>query len=456
MKQRVFILVISLFLLLLVACQGEEVQNPVDENGSNTEQNNTTEQGGEDAEEEESSILNEPVTLTLWNRAMGIINNEVAEQMFKPVLDKYPNVTIEVLENVNIEEMIATGEVPDLIATSNYYLLDHMLMELAGDVSEFLERDGFSLDALNPAIVENLEVFAEINGTPGAVLGIPVSMNQGVLAYNKDIFDAFGVPYPEPGMTWEEVIELSRQVTGHMGGTDYIGFSPGGVQTISRALSLDVVDENDEANIHTPEYQMIFEWLEELYNIPGVVNGETYNYNFNFFMEERRLAMIPYWIAAFTSRIPLMEETGLNWGITSFPTTSDNPGLGREIDYHLFVIPETAKNREAAIKVASELMTEEAQIYLGREVLRLTVLDNDEVRKAYGEGSGLYEQEELEAVFSVQPSPTPRPTIYDREIYGILGEAQRKLAVEKMDVQTVLREAQEEATTKVREMRDTQ
>lgn len=440
--KKSLVVYLGFIVLLLVACQNGAQDTSGDENDAN------------EAEVVDESVFDEPVTLTLWNKAMGIIDQEMADELFAPALEKYPNLSIEMLKDVNIEEMIASGKVPDLIATSNYSLLEQIDMELAGDMSEFFETSGLSLDQFNPAIVENLNSFAELTGKPGAIYGMPVSMNQGVLAYNKDIFDQFGVSYPESGMTWDEVIELSKQVTGNVGGTDYIGFSPGGPQIMSRPRSLPVVDENDKATINTPEYQEIFRQLEQLYQMPGVVNEEQYNYNFNFFMEERRLAMVPYWFAAFTSRIPIMEETGVNWGLTSFPTTSENPDLGREIDYHLFLVPETAENREAAMLAVAELVTEEAQTYLGKEVLRLSVLDNEEIRGAYAEGAGLYEQDVLDDIFSVEPAPTPTPTLYDADIYSILGEAQRKLAIDKVDINTVLREAEEEADKKVQELQE--
>lgn len=445
MKRSLVIYLGFMVLLLLAGCQ----------NGGQDASKDVGKDAGEpDPEAVDESVFDEPVTLTLWNKAMGIIDQEKADELFAPALEKYPNLTIEMLQDVNIEEMMAAGTAPDLIATSNYSLLQEIDRELAGDMSDFFEAKGIPLDQFNPAIVENLNHFAELTGKPGAIYGMPVSMNQGVLAYNKDIFDQFGVSYPEAGMTWDEVIELSKQVTGNVGGTDYIGLSTGGPQMLTRPRSLSVVDENGKAAINTPEYTEVFKQLEQLYKIPGVINGDQYNYDFNFFMEERRLAMAPYWFAAFTSRIPILEEAGVNWGLTSFPTTSEHPDLGREIDYHLFLVPETAKNREAAMQAVAELVTEEAQTYLGKEVLRLSVLDNEDVRNAYAEGAGLYDQEELNEVFSVDPAPTPTPTLYDGEIYSILGEAQRKLAVDKVDINTVLREAEEEADAKIQELQE--
>ncbi|WP_230200334.1 extracellular solute-binding protein [Bacillus niameyensis] len=300
----------------------------------------------------------------------------------------------------------------------------------------------------NPAVAENLKVFAEMKNTPEAIYAMPVSMNQGVLIYNKEVFDKFDVPYPEEGMTWNEVIALGEKVTGNKDGIDYIGLDATGARVLTRPKGLSSVDENGEININTdPGYKEIFEMLNGLYNIPGIVDhsGELYTYGMDFFMKERRLAMFPYWLINVNSRIPIMEETGIEWDITTFPSFEDAPGLGREVDYHVLAVPETAENRDAALRLLEEVVSDEVQTYLSEDVARLTVLDNDEIRNTYAASSGAFEEKNLEAVLKSEAAPGPRPTIYDRDIYTVLDEIQRKIALEGIDVNTALREGQEEA-----------
>ncbi len=233
------------------------------------------------AEIDESDLedaLEESVHLTVYNTSMGITDNDVLKELFAPVLDQYPNVTVELLQDVNIEEMMATGEVPDLIATSNPNIYRFLEMELAGDLSEFFDERGIDVNKFNPAIVEDLELFADIMDTPGAIYGMPVSMNQGILAYNKDIFDQFGVPYPEDGMTWGEITDLAQRVTGTIDGIDYIGIDPGAVITLIRSRSLPIVNEEGEADFSSDEFQNIFSTLEDIYRIPGIVDHEEETY----------------------------------------------------------------------------------------------------------------------------------------------------------------------------------
>lgn len=450
--RKVLVMSILFFMVLLVGCQAkDETTNPNEgsppENEQQTPANNPADDDNESPSGDEEDILEQPVTLTLWNRAMGLINDDLVQEFFAPVYEKYPNVKIQLIEE-DINDMIASGRVPDLVASSNYYLLEHIHDELAGDMSDFIEERGIDLGIFNSAVAENLQLFGDLTNNPGAIYAMPVSMNHGVLIYNKEVFDKFGVPYPHAGMTWNEIIDLGERVTGTIDGIGYIGFDATGARVLTRAKGLSSVDENGEININTdPGYKEIFEMLYKLYQIPGIVDqaGERYTYGMDFFMKERRLAMFPYWLINVHSRISIMEETGIDWDITTFPAFEETPGLAREVDYHVLAVPSMAENREAALRVLEEVVSEDMQRYLSEKVARLTVLDNEEIRFSFARDSGAFAEKNLEEVLKTQPSPGPRPTIYDQEIYKVLDNIQRKMALEGLDVNTALREGHEEA-----------
>ncbi|GIN74286.1 hypothetical protein J14TS2_47610 [Bacillus sp. J14TS2] len=436
-------LAILLTLILLVGCQNKA--------GTESDAGST----GNEASKTNENVLEEPVTITIYNEAMGLIDDDLVAEMFKPVTDKYPDVSFELLKNANLDDMVAAGEVPDIITTSNPGLYDRIDLELAGDMSEFLDRQDFDWGRINPAIVQDLKQQAEVFDTPDAIYGMPISLNYGLMVYNKEIFDMFGVDYPEPGMTWDEVINLARQVTGNRDGVDYIGFDPGWVHEALRAHSLSYVDDNGEVDMMTDGFKEVFDVFEQAYSIPGLIgeNEENYGYGgINKFIEERRLAMFPYWVIPYTSRIPAMEEAGLDWDVTTFPSFSSTPDLGRNTDYHLFAVPETAENREAAIQVAVEMVSEEAQSYLSEQVNRVTVLEDDDIRESYAAGSNLYEGKHLQDIFSIDPSPDRKPAPYNSELDELMKDVRKKLALENKDVNTVLREAQEEANKLVNDM----
>lgn len=57
--------------------------------------------------------------------------------------------------------------------------------------------------------------------------GMPLENMPKALFYNIDLFDQFGVPYPENGMDWPEIIDLARKLTLERDGVNYKGLSMG-------------------------------------------------------------------------------------------------------------------------------------------------------------------------------------------------------------------------------------
>lgn len=107
---------------------------------------------------------------------------------------------------------LAAGTGPDVIQTSpDYYGLYTDYYE---DLQPYLEEEGINTD----------EVFTDGMLDPyyrpdGKLEGMPLLENVFVLAYNKDMFDEFGVDYPTADWTWDDVLEAAEKfVSGE--GTD--------------------------------------------------------------------------------------------------------------------------------------------------------------------------------------------------------------------------------------------
>ncbi len=64
----------------------------------------------------------------------------------------------------------------------------------------------------------------ELYSDKGVQYGMPKGMDVVVVAYNKKIFDKYGVAYPEEGWTWDEFVakgaELRDKIAGQ-GGDEY-------------------------------------------------------------------------------------------------------------------------------------------------------------------------------------------------------------------------------------------
>lgn len=57
----------------------------------------------------------------------------------------------------------------------------------------------------------------------GSLYGLGGWLNSAMINYNKELFDAAGVPYPEAGWTWEECYEAAEKITSGTGGNKVYG-----------------------------------------------------------------------------------------------------------------------------------------------------------------------------------------------------------------------------------------
>jgi len=91
----------------------------------------------------------------------------------------------------------------------------YMANDVLVDLKPFVEASGLD----TTPIAAPLEAVSDENGS---FYGLPISGSCWMLFYNKDLFDAKGLPYPE-NITWDEYAELAKQLTYEENGTKYWG-----------------------------------------------------------------------------------------------------------------------------------------------------------------------------------------------------------------------------------------
>ena len=111
--------------------------------------------------------------------------------------------------NRGLEKVIlqcGSGVGPDIFDYSDEDIGTYVESGIPWDVTEAASRMQFS---------------AWTNGWPASIntvtyngrqYGFPCNTGAVVLVYNKNVFDYFGVPYPEGPMTWEEFVVMARKV----------------------------------------------------------------------------------------------------------------------------------------------------------------------------------------------------------------------------------------------------
>lgn len=386
-----------------------------------------------------------PAELVIYDRNAAITDEEFQQVFVSPLKSKYPEITLKHVKGttISIENMIAGGSTPDIVLSSNVSLLTLVEMDYPEDLRVMAKTYGLDFSRIEPAVVAELGKF----GTKDELFGIPFAMNYGAMIYNKDLFDKFAVSYPKETMTWDQLHELAVRMTRSEGTTTYIGASPGPANWKFRQYSLPVFDKNTgKASLTTDGHKKAFELMQKFYTIPGYTGQGNFEYSDEVFVKQGRMAMLPTWIAGVTYY--LKQANGslpFNWDLTAYPSFSDRPNLGQPVDFHSAVVSKASKHKDAAYQLLRTLLTNETQLTLSRGG-RLPVIQDESVRKQFGEASGLYKGKNLQAIFKVQPSPAPMPSIYDTKINALVNtELAKSVAIDHTDINSALRSAEEKA-----------
>jgi len=162
-----------------------------------------------------SGFGQEKVTLHYFTWAGGTAATYIAEDFIQPFQELYPHIEIQ-YEAVGFGEFFdklltyyAAGNPPDLMHMSVAYVYEYAGMGLLENLTPYFERD------LNPDdfFLPPMDAVRYPGMTPetGDLYAIPFAFVMSTLFYNKDLFDAMGVPYPDDTLTWEGIGEIGKR-----------------------------------------------------------------------------------------------------------------------------------------------------------------------------------------------------------------------------------------------------
>ncbi|WP_028550308.1 ABC transporter substrate-binding protein [Paenibacillus sp. UNC451MF] len=402
-----------------------------------TEGSNSKERGME----QESSL--KPVNL----KVLGIItfSDEQWDNIFvKPIQKKFPNVTLERLNEKNYRERLTSGYVPDLLITSYASIPDLIELKVAGDIGPMMQKYKFDGTNFDKPVMDMFKSFPSFQ-----FAGLPMYKNPKVMFYNKDIFDRFGVPYPTDNMTWEQAVELARKLTVTDEGIPYMGLQPGGLSHLAGQLSLLQVDpKTNKAAVNSDDYQRLFQFLKQIQTIPGMDLGKA---NSDAFFKNRTLAMYDYWTT--DGLIPLEEahKTGnpLNWDLVTSPMFADKPGIHSMTDVHVMLMSEMSEHKDLVYQIMSYIASSEEVQSEFAKIGRAPVLRSDKVFQHFGENFASVKGKNLEAIFKTGFAPRPAPSAYEGLASKPVNDALSRVLSGSEDINTALRKAEEEANKNI-------
>lgn len=370
---RFLIMGMVIFTFFISACSG----NVTNEEGDHLQDNNLEKQEDENNDGEVAKGYdNEEVTLTM----MLPVDEDTFNIRFKEqVEERYPQMTLELIgESITsegLQERIANQQLPDLIwAPGSFEVLYDL--DLLEPLEGYVERAGFDLEVFQEGLVD-LAKSLDPTGDQ-SLLGMPLENMPKAMFYNKDIFDSFGIDYPENGMTWEETIALARELTLERDGTAYKGLNMGFHSFAFSQLSIQGTDPKTGEVLFTedPGTKRFFELLDSYKQIPGMMDTDN-EYSFSGEMNVAMAIGQIQWLPLFS------DIEGFNFDFVTLPSWSDLPDVGPATPPMFLSINKHSEHKDAAWAVIEFLSSEEGQLQLSR-VGHPPTIDNVEVTEQFG------------------------------------------------------------------------
>ncbi|CAG7596885.1 hypothetical protein PAESOLCIP111_00103 [Paenibacillus solanacearum] len=393
-------------------------------------------------------VVTEPITLTFYRFYAGLSDKEYNEYFVQPLQKKYPNVTLKFIYSsltgpLSAENILVSGENPDLIYTSNYSLPIFKQLKMQENLTPMIQKTKFDMKRFDPAILEALSKYSD----DGNTYAVPFSLNFAPLFYNKDIFDKFGVPYPKDQSTWDDIIALQKQLTRMDNGVQFRGIVSPVAKQFGDQLALAYADnKTKKATLQTEQWKKALDVLKRLYEIPGATeSADKLPTDTKTFFQDQTTAMYTNWADSALGNLTDLADKGkpMNWDMTTYPSFTDAPGIGRRVDFHLMMVSPTSKHKELVFDIIRYLTSEEIQLNMTKNA-RMTALNNEAMKKQFGESLPVMKGKNLTGALKTKMAGIT-PSDYDVPVSGIVNKAGSSVALNKKDVNTALRDAQEEA-----------
>jgi multiple sugar transport system substrate-binding protein len=405
------------------------------------------EKGGSNAENKTDppkSGINEPVELVFYTDT-GMPVDEFNQKIGDPLKKKFPLLTVKYNRKgpgFTMQELLASGSAIDITWDSNFDAITDM--SLAYDMTDLIKAAGINLGSFEPGIIE----YAKNMSGGGKIYGLPVLMDTLVLYYNKDIFDKFGVPYLKDGMTWDEILGISKRLTVNDGTKQYVGFSvsPGHIVRMNQLSQPYIDTTTDKVTFDHENWKKILETtiiqpnasdgyrakLQQLNRLPNTGN----------FLNDKDLAMWVFLSNMYYANTPEVMDS-LNWDMVALPSFKEKPRVGSQVQAYFFSVTATSKHKAQATEVIKYLTSEEYQLDWAKKGA-LSPLKSETIKKSYGLDSR-YKDKNFAALYYNQYAPIPKRSPYNSLAESALTKRMVDMALGKTDINTALRTAAEEA-----------
>lgn len=387
------------------------------------------------------------MTVVIGAGVDSITEEEFQRYLVEPVRERFPYITVERVnirdEGKSLNELVVANEIPDIVADYPLTLTNLTRLDVDYNMEELIKAHQFDLDRLPQEYVDSLKIASDLDH----LIGLPMYNNNFALFYNKELFDRFGIEYPQDFMTWEDVRALAVRITREEDGVQYRGLFADNVFRGAYQLGLPWIDPvNDRAVFQTDAWRQLFDLWHSLYYIGEVDPTYTSEGIAMQQFTKGELAMF----TGYTGTLQNLLNYDIDWDLVTYPINPLAPDTGQRVDSLVLSITKQSQNKDAAFRVLEVILSNEVQTEMSRN-LRISVLKDDAVHQAFGSATPEFQQKNVVAFtklklavlqpFKYELSPNPAVMI-NQAFNEVLGGK---------DINTALREVDERMNQAIQE-----
>jgi multiple sugar transport system substrate-binding protein len=149
------------------------------------------------------------ISYSIWGDPAEITSQQAVVDAFHAANPKITvNVTVSDWDTYwdKLQTGIAGGDAPDVFAMDGPLFPDYVSRDVLLDLKPYIDRSGYDLGQLADEAVKDFT-------TPDGQFGLPRDLNVIALFYNKAMFDAASVPYPDDTWDWAKLSEVGKKLT---------------------------------------------------------------------------------------------------------------------------------------------------------------------------------------------------------------------------------------------------
>lgn len=156
------------------------------------------------------------LTFQIWD----VFQRNGMQAMSDAYTATHPNVTIEV-QVINwdeywtkLEAATMSRRMPDIFWMHTNEILKYADNDKLAECTDIVDTSHFSEISLSNA-----------SGSNGVLYAVPKDKDTVGLVYNKEMFDAAGVSYPDENWTWDDLVDASKKIYDATGNYGYLAYA---------------------------------------------------------------------------------------------------------------------------------------------------------------------------------------------------------------------------------------